>query len=49
MSINQQFVSQLETSIQQLKDDNVYKRLNYLASPQSAYSPHARPSSSLRP
>ncbi len=37
MSINQQFVSQLETSIQQLKDDNVYKRLNYLASPQSAY------------
>jgi len=37
MSINQAFVSQLEGSIQQLKDDRVYKRLNYLDSPQSAY------------
>lgn len=37
MSLNQNFVSQLETSIQQLKDDNTYKRLNYLASPQAAH------------
>jgi glycine C-acetyltransferase len=37
MAINQQFVGQLEASIQQLKDDKVYKRLNYLSTPQSAY------------
>jgi len=37
MSINHTFVAQLEGSIQQLKDDKVYKRLNYLDSPQSAY------------
>lgn len=37
MAINKEFVSQLEGSIQQLKDDKVYKRLNYLDSPQSAY------------
>lgn len=37
MAINKAFVSQLEGSIQQLKDDKVYKRLNYLDSPQSAY------------
>ncbi len=37
MSLNQSFVSSLETSIQQLKDENVYKRLNYLSSPQSAH------------
>ncbi len=37
MAINQNFVSQLESSIQQLKDEKVYKRLNYLTSPQSAY------------
>jgi glycine C-acetyltransferase len=37
MAINQQFVSELESSIQKLKDDKVYKRLNYLSSPQSAH------------
>lgn len=37
MAINQQFVSELEASIQQLKDEKVYKRLNYIDSPQSAY------------
>jgi glycine C-acetyltransferase len=37
MSINTQFVSELESSIQKLKDEKVYKRLNYLDSPQSAY------------
>jgi glycine C-acetyltransferase len=36
MSINQHFVSGLETSVQRLKDEKVYKRLNYLNSPQSA-------------
>ena len=36
MSINQQFVADLEGAIQRLKDDKVYKRLNYLDSPQSA-------------
>ncbi|HEY5086201.1 MAG TPA: glycine C-acetyltransferase [Gemmatimonadaceae bacterium] len=35
--INQNFVSSLQASIQQLKDDKVYKRLNYLESPQSAH------------
>jgi len=35
--INKNFVSSLQASIQQLKDDKVYKRLNYLASPQSAH------------
>ena len=34
---NEDFVSQLKSSIQKLKDDKVYKRLNYLTSPQSAY------------
>lgn len=37
MSINRKFVSEIESSIQQLKDENVYKRLNYLESPQSAH------------
>ncbi len=37
MAINQQFVSELEASIQQLKGEKVYKRLNYIDSPQSAY------------
>jgi glycine C-acetyltransferase len=37
MAINQHFVSGLEASIQKLKDDKVYKRLNYLNTPQSAY------------
>jgi len=35
--INKNFVSSLEASIQQLKDDKVYKQLNYLESPQSAH------------
>jgi glycine C-acetyltransferase len=35
--INQNFVSSLEASIQQLKDEKVYKQLNYLESPQSAH------------
>jgi glycine C-acetyltransferase len=35
--INKNFVSTLEASIQQLKDENVYKRLNYIESPQSAH------------
>ena len=35
--INKNFVSSLQASIQQLKDENVYKRLNYLESPQSAH------------
>ena len=34
---NQNFVSSLEASIQQLKDEKVYKQLNYLESPQSAH------------
>jgi glycine C-acetyltransferase len=37
MSLNRQFVTDLESSIQQLKDERVYKRLNYLSSPQSAH------------
>lgn len=37
MSLNRNFVTDLQQSIQQLKDENVYKRLNYLASPQSAH------------
>lgn len=37
MAINQNFVNELESSIQQLKDEKVYKKLNYLDSPQSAY------------
>ena len=37
MAINTAFVSELETSIQTLKNNKVYKRLNYLDSPQSAY------------
>ena len=36
MSLNRNFVSQLEQQIEQLKTDKVYKRLNYLDSPQSA-------------
>ena len=35
--INRNFVASLQQSIQQLKDENVYKRLNYLESPQSAH------------
>jgi glycine C-acetyltransferase len=39
MSINADFVASLEASIQRLKDEHVYKRLNYLESPQA---PHVR-------
>ncbi len=35
--INENFVSSLQSSIQQLKDEKVYKQLNYLESPQSAH------------
>jgi len=37
MSINRDFVASLEATIQQLKDDHVYKRLNYLETPQAAH------------
>src|SRR5687767_10080642 len=36
MSLNTAFTSELDARIGQLKRDKVYKRLNYLASPQSA-------------
>ena len=36
MSLNSAFSKSLESSVAQLKADGVYKRLNYLASPQSA-------------
>ncbi len=36
MALNQAFTAELEGTIRQLKDDRVYKRLNYLSSPQSA-------------
>src|SRR5919112_2028083 len=36
MSLNTAFTSQLDARIDQLKTDRVYKRLNYLDSPQSA-------------
>ena len=36
MSLNQNFVSDLESRISKLKDERVYKTLNYLDSPQSA-------------
>ncbi len=36
MSINAEFTKSLEDTIEQLKRDRVYKRLNYLDSPQSA-------------
>lgn len=37
MSLNQHFISDLESRISKLKEDRVYKTLNYLASPQSAH------------
>lgn len=37
MSLNTAFSSSLDAAIAQLKADGVYKRLNYLASPQSAH------------
>jgi glycine C-acetyltransferase len=36
MALNQKFDSELKASIEQLKTDKVYKRLNYLDSPQSS-------------
>jgi glycine C-acetyltransferase len=36
MAVNRGFVEELENQIEQLKADKVYKRLNYLDSPQSA-------------
>jgi len=36
MTINQQFTKELRATLDQLKADKVYKRLNYLDSPQSA-------------
>ena len=37
MTLNQSFKSQLEAQIADLKEKKVYKRLNYLASPQAAH------------
>lgn len=36
MSLNSTFTAGLETKLQQLRDDRVYKQLNYLDSPQAA-------------
>jgi glycine C-acetyltransferase len=36
MTLNSAFTSGLEAKLQQLRDDKVYKRLNFLASPQAA-------------
>ena len=36
MALNRKFDSELEAAIEKLKQDRVYKRLNYLASPQDA-------------
>jgi len=36
VTINQSFTKSLEATIEQLKVDKVYKRLNYLDSPQAA-------------
>src|SRR3954470_18087049 len=36
MTLNASFTAGLEAKLQQLRDDQVYKRLNFLASPQSA-------------
>ena len=36
MSLNTEFTKGLESKLQQLRDDRVYKRLNHLASPQAA-------------
>ncbi len=37
MSLNTHFTSQLTSALEQLKSDRVYKRLNYIDSPQSAH------------
>ena len=36
MALNAKFDSELKAAIEKLKQDRVYKRLNYLASPQDA-------------
>ena len=36
MALNKNFDSELKTGIEKLKEERVYKRLNYLASPQDA-------------
>src|SRR5258705_10807566 len=36
MSLNSNFTAGLEAKLQQLRDERVYKRLNYLESPQAA-------------
>ena len=36
MSLNKRFNEELESAIEKLKADRVYKRLNFLDSPQSA-------------
>ena len=36
MTLNTEFTKSLEDTIEQLKRDRVYKRLNYLDSPQSS-------------
>jgi glycine C-acetyltransferase len=36
MTLNVGFTAGLESKLQQLRDDRVYKRLNHLASPQGA-------------
>ena len=36
MTLNVGFTAGLESKLQQLRDDRVYKRLNHLASPQAA-------------
>jgi glycine C-acetyltransferase len=38
MPINRRFDSELRSEIQKLKDDRVYKRLNHLTAPQSAWT-----------
>src|SRR4051812_3696238 len=37
MALNSGFVDSIETQIEQFKKDRVYKRLNYLASPQGPW------------
>jgi len=36
MTLNAGFTDGLQSKLQQLRDDRVYKRLNHLASPQAA-------------
>src|SRR5919106_6788005 len=37
MAINEEFTAELRATLEQLKADRVYKRLNYIDSPQSAH------------